>query len=1584
MNVDVLFISETHHHDHTIMALLKRELKAKWVAVNAPRDHSDPENPRPLATGGVGFLVLNRKVKITPLLSDSHGGQCIVISLPGYMPICLIGVYNPPSGSVLNRDGRNFSAPILSFIRDTYMDVRRSYDTVLILGDLNMRLGTLPGLHYTRDAIDPTVPARRTEMIALCEALRVLPVHGRPEAPHFPEKGEPWRSATDPTGKLGTGVTYADATSHAVGDASKRFTAEVDYILADACTPTSVVRPLRATAVNFMQPSSHLGVSVAVMLAPDKGPSTVPDTGERPKRLHLPEYTDERAWNAIAAGLPEAMSGAVATRDSNLMHERIVSALRKQAARQPRHQTGGKRVGRHAPPRKCGGRVLSPHVENLFNVARDVRSQCLPHIARYKAAARRVGAGAGAGAGAGSTESAHSELKELETLAGKAKKQLADANKAARSAASAEIRRRVRDALNNLERMRVHDPSRLHKILRDLAPGDPQSYSGQAHIPGSPGRPAVQRFSAAFADLAKETREGVPGTTSARAEWDAFIPRAQHADEYAAVIDGPITAAEVYMCCFPLEKQMETMLPLHGPLCSCCAELKASFTAWDPDDPDSEPPSVAGRLQGGKSAGSAGIPAELISFPRPPAGEGVNRFEWRMGICNSYATFFEHCRSTGVVPTNEGFADSVVTPLIKKSTPGHTVDPSDPDDYRGIAAGNTLSKLFGLVLLRRLTHWCIGTGVIPPNQAGFMLHHSAEHQVFTLLETLKHRSRCGQDTHLLFLDLKKAYDSVHLGALWHILGRMGVPTSLITLLQHWSSKRTARVMVNGVLSDPYPCTKGLPQGDVLSPLLFNLYISVLMNKLRQLQGYHGAQWDGLPAGMRLAIRDLWYADDMVALFQTGAELQLVLDAVGEWSAAWGIDVGLGQGKTNVMFIPASLDADAAVPPTTFTLKGRPVEWVKKYRYLGFDLTPSLTADDFCASMVRRIRYHSNRLFTFNRAVQSLSIALQLQLMMSNVLGCVNYLMAVVQITPVNYVAIDGAITGVLRTIMGLSDAVCTQAVHADTGVPHARALVLAHRARFAHHLRLMPDRQAPAVKVFEALHALRNDATHSSRTRNGVVRAPWICLHQEIETVSMDIFGTPLPPGGRAPAALHELRKSTAILQRGLAYGIWRSEKYCFPKGFHVKPKAECGIPRQPPNFRMPREHLQWLYAIGYYDVTPTRLLGRATLVAGTLPHASPVSAWGPGCSGTPIALSTRLYSSQVGMIMWSRTGAHAMRQWPFHHRDSGLPPTADQTSGKKPGAGRSNDDGEKIDVPDCTHCGRPERQTIWHLANECQQAHIRQYREEVLQPDAAALMLQIVKLLKRGHTTRREPQQAPQAAAPNVVAGNVHGGPGPHQALAHKVPTRPLSAAFVAASGALVSCLAQQANPGWWSRPDAQHLVYRLVVCAPFSAFDVRPVHPSTLPAPGDSRTHSTNRSTTDDEVFVAPTADTAMPCSLALGGVFDATILPNSRLRPWANAWTQWSVKHILGLAGVHRCGSSGVRDSTNRVVPCPLCPPPKHPSPVLEAPMPDITGGPVHATHQQPHAAGGNGAGAGAGAGAAAAAAALALGNASHSHM
>ena len=76
--------------------------------------------------------------------------------------------------------------------------------------------------------------------------------------------------------------------------------------------------------------------------------------------------------------------------------------------------------------------------------------------------------------------------------------------------------------------------------------------------------------------------------------------------------------------------------------------------------------------------------------------------------------------------------------------------------------------------------------------------------------------------HQLFIDFKKAYDSVRREALYNILMEFGIPKKLISLIKMCLTETYSRVRVGKNLSEKFPIRNGLKQGDALSPLLFNL------------------------------------------------------------------------------------------------------------------------------------------------------------------------------------------------------------------------------------------------------------------------------------------------------------------------------------------------------------------------------------------------------------------------------------------------------------------------------------------------------------------------------------------------------------------------------------------------------------------------------------------------------------------------------------------------------------------------------------------------------------------------------------------
>jgi hypothetical protein len=315
------------------------------------------------------------------------------------------------------------------------------------------------------------------------------------------------------------------------------------------------------------------------------------------------------------------------------------------------------------------------------------------------------------------------------------------------------------------------------------------------------------------------------------------------------------------------------------------------------------------------------------------------------------ASIFNAIIASGKVPECPQFADSVMTALYKGEG-----DREAPTNYRGICVPNVLAKLFGLVLGTRLSHWAVVNGVISPAQAGFVVMHGCEYHIFTLLETLRHRVREGQDTVLVFLDFKKAYDSVSQPMAWKVLERMGIPQGFTDMLKSWTTQSRIALRMGGKMLEPFPQETGVPQGGVLSPVIFNLFIEVLLRHVNahadalgvKLAAVEAARAGAANLPAPLQILALAYADDVVLVCPNQKAAQAALRLVQEWAADFGMTVGIGQGKTMAMHVCAETVVQACKDDVNGMLKqnAREVE-----EDLNTDPAPHDTSFDDDASTV---------------------------------------------------------------------------------------------------------------------------------------------------------------------------------------------------------------------------------------------------------------------------------------------------------------------------------------------------------------------------------------------------------------------------------------------------------------------------------------------------------------------------------------------------------------------------------------------------------------------------------------------------------
>ena len=155
--------------------------------------------------------------------------------------------------------------------------------------------------------------------------------------------------------------------------------------------------------------------------------------------------------------------------------------------------------------------------------------------------------------------------------------------------------------------------------------------------------------------------------------------------------------------------------------------------------------------------------------------------------------------------------------------------------YRPIARTSNIGKLLERLIVNRLSWWLEAKSLINPWQAGFRKRRCTTDQCLRLSQFVSDgfQSTNKERTVLMLFDYSKACDSVCRTGLFQKMLDIGDPLRFVQWTSAWLSNRIARVQLNRVTGRCRTFKEGLPQGSVLSPLLFVLYICVLLGNFSE-------------------------------------------------------------------------------------------------------------------------------------------------------------------------------------------------------------------------------------------------------------------------------------------------------------------------------------------------------------------------------------------------------------------------------------------------------------------------------------------------------------------------------------------------------------------------------------------------------------------------------------------------------------------------------------------------------------------------------------------------------------------------------
>jgi hypothetical protein len=290
--------------------------------------------------------------------------------------------------------------------------------------------------------------------------------------------------------------------------------------------------------------------------------------------------------------------------------------------------------------------------------------------------------------------------------------------------------------------------------------------------------------------------------------------------------------------------------------------------------------------------------------------------------------------STGTFPASWKYAHVIPLPKI--------ANPVSFSQYRPISILPVLSKIIEHFVNRRLLSHLNRHALLNPYQSGFRPGHSTVTTLVKVTDDIRLNIECKKLTVLVLLDFSSAFNTVDFDILLGILNSINISQTSLSWFRDYLFGRRQRVRFNDMLSSWCELTAGVPQGGVLSPLLFSVFINSITESLTS--SYHLYADD-------LQIYAAASVDDLPLLI---SQVNSDLESIRSWAFKFGLKVNAKKSQAIVIGSPFFIKrlSDVVVPDILFD--GISIPFSSTVRNLGITIDQTLSWSPHIAEVSKNI------------------------------------------------------------------------------------------------------------------------------------------------------------------------------------------------------------------------------------------------------------------------------------------------------------------------------------------------------------------------------------------------------------------------------------------------------------------------------------------------------------------------------------------------------------------------------------------------------------------------------------------------------